>query len=63
MRALLIAALALGYSLSANAAQLEPAGVATGQGGANVCLYKAAGTETVVYALYSNTPCPTLTSK
>ncbi|GMQ48409.1 hypothetical protein [Vibrio sp. 10N] len=63
MKTLFIAALTLGFSLSASAVQLEPAGVATGQGGSNVCLYKAADTETIVYALYSNTPCPTLTSE
>ncbi|GAL17184.1 hypothetical protein ACPV5O_02630 [Vibrio maritimus] len=62
MKALIIAALTFGFAVSASAQQLEPAGVATGQGGSNVCLYKAAGTDTVVYALNTNTPCPTLTS-
>ncbi|WP_428774360.1 hypothetical protein [Vibrio sp.] len=58
MKAMLMIMAAMLVSPFAVTAELEVAGVMTGQGGSNVCLYQEKGSDTIVYALYSNEPCP-----
>ncbi|MBY6198244.1 hypothetical protein [Vibrio hangzhouensis] len=58
MKALLMITAAMLISPFAVAEELEVAGVMVGQGGSNVCLYKEKSSDTIVYALYSNEPCP-----